>query len=101
MGLTFGKTKALSWDTEHVKEIEEAAAKTADYEAYKRTIAFLFSDGVVNMGRLHVLKMYTERVCCKLSPEEENRMMAYYRSWIDYVEIIEPVLVRKWKIVNY
>lgn len=97
---TCGKRKAPSCNPEHFKKAGEAAAKTADCDAYRRTVTAMFSDGVVDTGRLRVLKMYTDCVCAKLSPEEENRTMAHYRSWMDYIEIIEPVLARRWKVVN-
>ena len=58
---------------------DDAVAAVTSLDAYAAVLAFLFEDGKVNQGRLHVLKLYTQEVCTR-HPHLAAEIERYYET---------------------
>ena len=51
------------------------------FEAYEGIVKSMFSDGIINRGRLYVLTAYTKDVCSTF-PEIHHRVLAAYLNFM-------------------
>ena len=51
-------------------------------ERYRRIASHMFSDGIVNQGRLLVLRIYTDKLCESVTSEAAKKIRKEYHKLI-------------------
>ena len=54
-------------------------------EDYKELLIHFFDDGTINVGRLEVLKCFTEMLCLRLSPKVASDIRNHFENVIGIV----------------